>query len=135
MSLHGDDPYDLGHTLAGWTGTALAALGSALSGLGVIAASVLLVCAGAAVLVLALLATWALHLAGWGKPSGPRPVEQWNWRVRDTGARTGHPGCLGCRLAGRAGARRPYPTPVTRQASAAAEQPAGRPREAAPTSV
>ncbi len=48
-----------------------------------------------------LFVTWALHLAGWGKPPGTRPREQWPVRARDRGARDGHAGCLGCRLAGR----------------------------------
>lgn len=59
---------------------------SILTGLGVVAA--------------AGLVTWLLHLAGWGKPSGPRPESAWDWRVRDTSARTGHAGCLGCRIRG-----------------------------------
>ncbi|MGC0327540.1 hypothetical protein RKD23_000530 [Streptomyces sp. SAI-170] len=109
MFIHGDDAYDMGHTVAGWSGVAVATLGSALCGLGVIMTSGPLVCAGAGVLVLALLTAWALHLAGWGKPSGPRPAGQWDWRVRDTGARAGHPDCLGCRLAGRRGVPRAHP--------------------------
>ncbi|MEV8554495.1 HGxxPAAW family protein [Streptomyces glaucescens] len=104
MFIHGDDPHDLGHTLAGWTGTAVATLGSGVCGLGVIMTSVVVALAGVGVLALALVVTWVLHLAGWGKPGGPRPVEQWDWRVRDTSARAGHPDCLGCRLAGRRGA-------------------------------
>nr|WP_233229501.1 hypothetical protein [Streptomyces sp. I5] len=62
-----------------------------------------LLAAGAAVDVLALLVTWALHLAGWSKPSVPRPREEWSRRVRDSGARAGHAECLGCRMAGRRG--------------------------------
>ncbi|MFF9287196.1 HGxxPAAW family protein [Streptomyces griseosporeus] len=133
MSLHGDDPYDLGHTVAGWTGTALAALGSGGCALGVITASGPLIWGGAGVLVLALCATWALHLAGWGKASGPRPVEQWDWRVRDPGARNGHPGCLGCRLAGRPGASRRHRQPgvAAPRSAGAAEHPVGEPRAAA----
>src|ERR1700740_3657168 len=84
MSIHGDDAYDLGHTAAGWTGAAGATLGCGLCALGVITTWKALVFAGSGVLVLALLIAWALHLAGWGKPSGPRPVEQWDWRARDT---------------------------------------------------
>ena len=106
MFIHGDDDYDLGHTVAGWTGVGIASLGSGLCGLGVVAASGLFVLAGVAVLVLALLATWMLHLAGWGKPGGPRSVAQWDWRVRDLSARNGHADCLGCRLAGRRTTRR-----------------------------
>ncbi|WP_327188151.1 HGxxPAAW family protein [Streptomyces sp. NBC_01334] len=101
MFIHGDDDYDMGHTVAGWTGMGITSLGFGLCGLGVIAASGRLLLAGAAVLILALLATWMLHLAGWGKPSGPRPAAQWDWRVRDLSARNGHTDCLGCRLAGR----------------------------------
>lgn len=36
-----------------------------------------------------------------GKPPGRRPAAEWGLRVRDLGAREGHPGCVGCRLAGR----------------------------------
>ncbi|MEV0185307.1 HGxxPAAW family protein [Streptomyces sp. NPDC050625] len=101
MFIHGDDDYDMGHTVAGWTGMGIATLGFGLCGLGAVAVSGLLVLAGVAVLSLALLTTWMLHLAGWGKPTGPRPVSQWDWRVRDLSVRDGHPDCLGCRLAGR----------------------------------
>ncbi|WP_328491605.1 hypothetical protein OHS59_01840 [Streptomyces sp. NBC_00414] len=107
MFIHGDDDYDMGHTVAGWTGMGTASLGFGLCGLGVIAASGLLLLAGAAALVLALLATWMLHLTGWGKPSGPRPVAQGDWRVRDLSARSDHPDCLGCRLAGRQATHQP----------------------------
>ncbi|MFJ7966614.1 HGxxPAAW family protein [Streptomyces sp. NPDC096324] len=106
MFIHGDDDHDLGHTVAGWSGAGIAALGFGFCGLAMIRASGLLVLAGVAVLVLAALATWMLHLAGWGKPSGPRPVAQWGWRVRDVTARDGHSDCLGCRLAGRRAPRR-----------------------------
>ncbi|OIJ62668.1 HGxxPAAW family protein [Streptomyces mangrovisoli] len=99
--MHGDDPYDLGHTVAGWTGTVIASAGCALCGLAVITASGLLVAAGMAAILLAALVTWALHLAGWGKASGPRPPGEWGLRVRDGAAAHGHRDCLGCRLAGR----------------------------------
>ncbi|MFD5521798.1 HGxxPAAW family protein [Streptomyces sp. NPDC127066] len=106
MFIHGDDDHDLGHTVAGWSGAGVATLGFGLCGLAMVTASVPLALAGAAVLALALPVTWALHLAGWGKPSGPRPVAQWDWRVRDVTARDGHGDCLGCRLAGRRTPRR-----------------------------
>lgn len=99
MSAHGD--VDLGHTLAGWTGTALAILGVTGAGAAVCAAFPFGVVLAGAVTVAAGVVAWLLHLAGWGKPSGPRPPEEWSWRVRDTRARTGHPDCLGCRMAGR----------------------------------
>ncbi|MFE2302613.1 HGxxPAAW family protein [Streptomyces sp. NPDC059445] len=101
MFIHGDDDHDLGHTVAGWSGAGIAVLGFGLCGLALIKASGLLALAGVAVLVLALLTTWLLHLTGWGKPSGPRPASQWDWRVRDVTARDGHSDCLGCRIAGR----------------------------------
>lgn len=92
--------YDEGHTIAGWTGCAVATAGSALAGAGL--------CGwrpgiwwGVGVMAAAVLITWGLHLAGWGKPPGPRPADQWRLRDRDRAAREGHPGCLGCRLAGR----------------------------------
>ncbi|MFI9825179.1 HGxxPAAW family protein [Streptomyces sp. NPDC052013] len=100
MSAH---PYDHGHTVAGWTGAGIGSVGTVVLGLGVCTVSWALLALGLAIGVVGLLVTWALHLAGWGKPSGPRPREQWGWRVRDLSVRDGHPGCLGCRLAGRSG--------------------------------
>ncbi|MEV6260329.1 HGxxPAAW family protein [Streptomyces sp. NPDC051784] len=103
MSAHGDA--DLGHTLAGWTGTVLGVLGSAVLGVGLIAASTALLLAGAGVVLLAALVCWALHLAGLGKGPGPRPPREQGWRTRDRAAREGHPGWLGCRTAGRRSSR------------------------------
>ena len=103
MSAHGD--HDLGHTVAGWTGTSIGALGSTVLGAAVVTASPAVLWLGVAIVVLAALTCWILHLAGWGKAAGPRPPALQGWRTRDTGARLGHPGCLGCRLAGRGGAR------------------------------
>ncbi|MFG2195058.1 HGxxPAAW family protein [Streptomyces sp. NPDC048639] len=99
MSVHGD--VDLGHTVAGWTGTGIALTGLTVSGAGVCAASLPVVLAGLGIAGAAALVTWFLHLAGWGKPTGPRPMDQWDWRVRDLSARGGHPDCVGCRMAGR----------------------------------
>lgn len=93
------DDVDLGHTVAGWTGCVVALCGCTTVGVAMCAASSLGVWLGIGVIVLGGLATWALHLAGWGKPSGPRPPEQWNWRAKDPMA--GHGECLACRLAGR----------------------------------
>ncbi|NUR67009.1 MAG: hypothetical protein HOQ47_14710 [Streptomyces sp.] len=98
MSAH---QYDEGHTVAGWTGCAVATVGCVVLGLGVVMVSVPVLVVGGAVVLLGLLITWALHLAGWGKPPGRRPREQWGMRTRDLSARAGHPGCVGCRLAGR----------------------------------
>ncbi|MFI6033881.1 HGxxPAAW family protein [Streptomyces sp. NPDC051315] len=93
--------YDEGHTVAGWTGVALATVGTSVAGAGVCAGSGVLVGTGLGGVVLSGLVTWVLHLAGWGKPPGVRPRAEWGMRVRDAHARGGHPGCLGCRLAGR----------------------------------
>ncbi|MFC9848461.1 HGxxPAAW family protein [Streptomyces sp. NPDC060223] len=98
MSAHGD--HDMGHTVAGWAGTALATTGSTVLGVALAAGSPAGLWSGGAVLILAALTTWLLHLAGWGKAGGPRPAGH-TWRTRDTAARRGHPDCLGCRLAGR----------------------------------
>lgn len=120
MSAHGD--VDLGHTVAGWTGTAIAVVGLSILGLAVVAVSQPLALMGAGIGALAGLATWLLHLAGWGKPTGPRPASEWPWRLRDQAARHGHPDCLGCRMAGRrtpATAPAPSATPTTRPAPAA----------------
>ncbi|MEU6425101.1 HGxxPAAW family protein [Microbispora sp. NPDC046973] len=93
------DDVDLGHTVAGWTGCLVVLCGCATAGVAMCAASPPGVWLGIGVILLGGLATWALHLAGWGKPSGPRPPEQWDWRVKDP--MTGHDGCLACRIAGR----------------------------------
>lgn len=93
--------YDEGHTIAGWTGVAVATAGTSLMGVGVCAVSVPALVGGGAVVVMSALVTWGLHLTGWGKPPGVRPRAEWGMRVRDEQARQGHPGCLGCRLAGR----------------------------------
>jgi hypothetical protein len=93
--------WDEGHTLAGWTGFALATAGVTGTGFGIIAGNALAVWGGLGVVVIGAVATWVLHLAGWGKGPGRRPVGEWAWRVRDLAAREGHPGCVGCRLAGR----------------------------------
>ncbi|MEU6804547.1 HGxxPAAW family protein [Streptomyces neyagawaensis] len=105
--------YDEGHTVAGWTGTAIGTAGSVALGMGVCgwAPGIPL---GIAVSVAALLVTWVLHLAGWGKPPGPRPRDQWALGVRDRSVRGGHPDCLGCRMAGRRGTRTAdLPEPAT----------------------
>ncbi|MEU2776748.1 HGxxPAAW family protein [Streptomyces sp. NPDC007162] len=93
--------HDEGHTVAGWTGTAIATVGSGLLGLAVCTVSVPALVAGLAVCAVSVLVTWYLHLAGWGKPPGPRARAQWALGVRDAGARDGHPGCVSCRPAGR----------------------------------
>ncbi|MEW1868286.1 HGxxPAAW family protein [Streptomyces caelestis] len=98
MSAHS---YDHGHTVAGWTGFGIAGAGAAVVGFGIVTVSGPLLVGGASIALAGLVVTWVLHLAGWGKPPGPRPREQWGWRVRDLSARQGHAECLGCRLAGR----------------------------------
>ncbi|MCD7440080.1 MULTISPECIES: HGxxPAAW family protein [Streptomyces] len=102
MSAH---QYDEGHTVAGWTGFGIATAGTSVVGLGVCMVSVPVLAVGLAIVVVSVLVTWALHLTGWGKPPGRRPRAEWGMGVRDSGARAGHPECVGCRLAGR-GARR-----------------------------
>ncbi|MFD7916320.1 HGxxPAAW family protein [Streptomyces sp. NPDC059752] len=106
MSAHGN--VDLGHTAAGWLGTSIAVAGFATVGVSMVAVSVAGIILGVAVISLAAVVTWILHLAGWGKPSGPRPADQWDWKVRDLSAEGGHVNCLGCRMAGRRG---PLTTP------------------------
>ncbi|MFG2341079.1 HGxxPAAW family protein [Streptomyces yangpuensis] len=114
MSAHGH--VDLGHTVAGWTGTTLALLGFAGAGAAVCAAWPPGILIGLGVVVLAGAVTWLLHLAGWGKPSGPRPEAEWDWRTRDTEALAGHADCLGCRVGGprRAVAAAARPRPAVR---------------------
>ncbi|MBB5937057.1 hypothetical protein FHS42_004136 [Streptomyces zagrosensis] len=121
MSAHAQ--WDEGHTIAGWTGCVLAVTGSAVAGVGVAIWRPMGVWLGVGVMVAAALLTWVLHLAGWGKPGGVRPRGQWGMRTRDLSARQGHPGCLGCRLAG----RQPKPAAAAFRAG-----PAGRTGPAGP---
>jgi hypothetical protein len=93
--------YDEGHTVAGWTGTGIATIGATVLGAGVCVVSAGLIVGGLGILAASVLVTWALHLAGWGKPPGVRPRGQWPMGARDLTARDGHADCRGCRLAGR----------------------------------
>ncbi|GAA0363134.1 hypothetical protein GCM10009530_10950 [Microbispora corallina] len=118
-ALH--DDVDLGHTVAGWAGCAIALAGFATAGAALCAGRPAGIWLGAGLVVFAGLATWALHLMGWGKPSGVRPAEEWDWRVRDP--MTGHRDCLACRLAGRRAAEA---AEAAETAEALAPVPAGR---------
>ncbi|MFG2951628.1 HGxxPAAW family protein [Streptomyces adustus] len=100
MSGHHDE----GHTIAGWTGFTVATIGALALGMGIVSWRPG-VWVGLAVLVTAVLITWVLHLAGWGKPPVPRGVDQRRLSARDHSVRDGHANCLGCRLAGRHGGR------------------------------
>ena len=93
--------HDEGHTVAGWTGCAVAVVGTSVAGVGMCLGSAAGIWMGLGVVGLGVLVTWGLHLAGWGKPPGIRPVAERGMRVRDRAARAGHPACVGCRLAGR----------------------------------
>ncbi|MER7756504.1 HGxxPAAW family protein [Kitasatospora sp. NPDC097643] len=99
MGAHGD--HDMGHTVAGWTGSVIAILGFTIAGAALILASPTGLWLGALVTALGGVASWLLHLAGRGKPTGPRPHHLRHWRTPDPAGRRGHPDCLGCRLAGR----------------------------------
>lgn len=121
MSMHGD--HDMGHTVAGWAGTAIATVGSTEMAVAFVAGSTTGLVLGGTVVALAALISWLLHLAGWGKATGPRPVAQQPWRVRDTAARWGHPDCLGCRLAGRTPAAVPVAAPTVTVEPAPVGQP------------
>ncbi|MFE6750056.1 HGxxPAAW family protein [Kitasatospora purpeofusca] len=125
MGAHAD--HDMGHTVAGWTGTAVVTLGFAVAGAAFVAGSGPGLWAGAALIVLGAVAAWVLHLAGRGKATGPRPPELRHWRTPDPAGRHGHPDCLGCRLAGRrtarAGGPDPAHAPVVTAAPAAAPAP------------
>jgi hypothetical protein len=93
--------YDEGHTVAGWTGTAIASIGSAVVGAGICMVSAALIAGGLGITAVSVLVTWSLHLSGWGKPPGVRPRGEWRMGARDLSARGGHAECWSCRLAGR----------------------------------
>ncbi|WP_035844587.1 HGxxPAAW family protein [Kitasatospora azatica] len=99
MSAHSD--HDMGHTVAGWTGSVIAILGFTTMGAAFVLDSPSGLWAGGLLTALGAVASWVLHLAGWGKPTGPRPPHRRHWRTPDPDACHGHPDCLGCRLAGR----------------------------------
>ncbi|MGW8742099.1 HGxxPAAW family protein [Streptomyces sp. NPDC055794] len=115
--------HDHGHTVAGWTGTGMALAGSVAAGGSMVAAWYPGLVLGAGLVALSACATWVLHLAGWGKPGGPRHPAERGWRVRDRSAAQGHPGCVGCRLAGR-GRRTAVPAATTSAAGTPAVAPA-----------
>ncbi|MFF9085665.1 HGxxPAAW family protein [Streptomyces sp. NPDC014991] len=120
--------YDEGHTIAGWTGVGIATSGGCVVGWGVCVASLPVIAGGLAVVILSVLVTWFLHLSGWGKPPGVRPRSEWGMRTRDTRARQGHAGCVGCRLAGRHRATAvapPASVPSARRTSRAESQVTG----------
>ncbi|MFF7608306.1 HGxxPAAW family protein [Streptomyces parvulus] len=112
--------HDHGHTVAGWTGTGMALAGSVAAGGSMAAAWYPGLALGAGLVALSASTTWVLHLAGWGKPGGPRPPAERDWRVRDRSAAQGHPGCVGCRLAGR-GRRTAAPVTATPAVAPAAD--------------
>ncbi|MFD0255056.1 HGxxPAAW family protein [Streptomyces sp. NPDC127113] len=118
--------HDHGHTVAGWTGTGMALAGSVAVGGSMVAAWYPGLVLGAGLVALSACTTWVLHLAGWGKPGGPRPPAGRGWRVRDRSAAQGHPGCVGCRLAGR-GRRTAAPAATVPAAGAPACTPAVAP--------
>ncbi|MEV7200070.1 HGxxPAAW family protein [Streptomyces griseoluteus] len=107
--------YDEGHTIAGWTGCAIATVGSGVVGAGVCTGSVAALVGGGVLVAVSVVVTWVLHLSGWGKPPGVRPREEWRMGARDTQAGGGHPGCVGCALAG----RRPASAPAVTRAESA----------------
>ncbi|MFE3876787.1 HGxxPAAW family protein [Kitasatospora sp. NPDC059146] len=130
MSAHGD--HDMGHTVAGWTGSALATAGFAVAGTALVLGSPPGLWAGAALTALGALAAWLLHLAGWGKPTGPRPPHLRHWRTPDPTARNGgHPHCLGCRLA----RRHPHPATTGTPTPGTPTPAPGRPRARANASA
>jgi hypothetical protein len=100
--------HDEGHTLAGWIGFALAGSGTSVAGVGMCLGATGGVWLGLGGVVLGALVTWGLHLTGWGKPPGIRPVAERGMWVRDRAAQGGHPGCVGCRMAGRGSSARGF---------------------------
>ncbi|MFE9020128.1 HGxxPAAW family protein [Streptomyces sp. NPDC007808] len=118
--------YDEGHTVAGWTGTAIATIGASVLGAGVCLVSAGLIWGGLGIVAVSVLVTWALHLSGWGKPPGVRPRGEWGMGTRDLTAGAGHPDCWGCRLAGR-GRRGPATVPAEVVAGAAPSAGHGQP--------
>ncbi|WP_051753292.1 HGxxPAAW family protein [Streptosporangium amethystogenes] len=76
------EEHDMGHTVAGWTGSIVCITGFAISGLAMVAASVPFFWAGVGVVVLGGALGWLLHQMGFGKEIGPRPVSERGMRRR-----------------------------------------------------
>ncbi|MEV4377939.1 HGxxPAAW family protein [Streptosporangium sp. NPDC049644] len=76
------EEHDMGHTVAGWTGSIVCMTGFAISGLAMVADGVVFFWAGVGVVVLGGALGWLLHRMGFGKEIGPRPVSERGMRRR-----------------------------------------------------
>ncbi|MEV4525711.1 HGxxPAAW family protein [Streptosporangium sp. NPDC049304] len=76
------EEHDMGHTVAGWTGSIVCIIGFAISGVAMTAADVLFFWIGAGVVILGGALGWLLHRLGFGKEIGPRPVSERGMRRR-----------------------------------------------------
>ncbi|MFF3443318.1 HGxxPAAW family protein [Streptosporangium sp. NPDC002721] len=76
------EEHDMGHTVAGWTGSIVCIVGFAISGVAMVAASVPFFWVGAGVVALGGALGWLLHQMGLGKEIGPRPVSERGMRWR-----------------------------------------------------
>ncbi|WP_436758412.1 HGxxPAAW family protein [Streptosporangium sp. V21-05] len=76
------EEHDMGHTVAGWTGSIVCITGFAISGVAMVAASVPFFWIGAGVVALGGALGWLLHQMGLGKEIGPRPASErgMHWR-------------------------------------------------------
>jgi hypothetical protein len=86
------EEHDMGHTVAGWTGSIVCITGFAISGVAMTAASVPFFWIGAGVVVLGGALGWLLHQMGLGKEVGPRPVSERGMHWRPAPRTPGAPG-------------------------------------------
>ncbi|MER5645444.1 HGxxPAAW family protein [Streptosporangium sp. NPDC002524] len=76
------EEHDMGHTVAGWTGSIVCITGFAISGVAMVVASVPFFWIGAGVVALGGALGWLLHRLGLGKEIGPRPASERGMRLR-----------------------------------------------------
>ncbi|WP_440070511.1 HGxxPAAW family protein [Streptosporangium sp. OZ121] len=83
------EEHDMGHTVAGWTGSIVCITGFAISGMAMVAASVPFFWVGAGVVALGGALGWLLHRMGLGKEIGPRPASERGMRRRPASSARG----------------------------------------------
>ncbi|MGS2646767.1 HGxxPAAW family protein [Streptosporangium sp. LJ11] len=83
------EEHDMGHTVAGWTGSIVCITGFAISGVAMVSASVLFFWVGAGVVALGGSLGWLLHRMGFGKEIGPRPAAERGMRRRPASSAPG----------------------------------------------
>lgn len=111
------EEHDMGHTVAGWTGSIVCITGFAISGVAMVAAGVPFFWIGAGVVALGGALGWLLHQMGLGKEIGPRPASERGMRRRPASRTPRTSGTAGrAGIPGEAARSRTEPHPSARAA-------------------